>query len=389
MLQRVTATIGSQALQASAGRMTTPGVQAWGIGVSYVANIKKHQNELQYIEQTYHLRMLGLVLGMFPVAAILYDLHVPVWQWVTLGVFALVWPQLAYILARAALSPGRAETRSILVDAAMAGLWLNLIHFNAVPSLSILMITGTTLVSSGGWLLMLRGLSMMVLGCLLGILLAGFNWQPHTSDQVLLATIPLLVAYPIAVSAATYRLARRVGRQNLLLNQLSRTDSLTTLPNRHHWQQSLTLEFQRYLRTHRPASLVMIDLDGFKHLNDTHGHTMGDRVLRRIADILHENCRSIDTPGRFGGDEFGLVMPETDRDGARMLMERVRREVEREVFDDEDTIRITVSIGLAEIDLTMSDPVDWIKAADDALYLAKEQGRNRVCTAAYAGGIRA
>ena len=93
----------------------------------------------------------------------------------------------------------------------------------------------------------------------------------------------------------------------------------------------------------------MIDLDGFKPLNDTYGHTVGDPVLRRVADILHENCRSIDTPGRFGGDEFGLVMPETDRDGARMLMERVRREIEREVFGDDDAMHVTVSIGLAEI----------------------------------------
>jgi diguanylate cyclase len=229
----------------------------------------------------------------------------------------------------------------------------------------------------------------MVVGCLVGMMLAGFRWEPHTSDTVLMATIPLLVAYPVAVSGATYRLARRVGRQNHLLNQLSSTDSLTSLPNRHHWQQSLTLEFQRYLRTHRPATLVMVDLDGFKNLNDTHGHTTGDEVLRRVADILHENCRSIDTPGRFGGDEFGLVMPETDRDGARMLMERVRRDIEREVFDGEQAIRITVSIGLAEIDPSMSDPVDWIKSADDALYLAKEQGRNRVCTAAYAGSAHA
>ena len=356
--------------------------------MSYVANIKKHHSELQYIEQTYHLRMLGLALGLLPVGLILYALHVPTWQWIVLGVFALVWPQLAYVLARNAASPGRAEVRSILVDAAMSGLWVALIHCNAVPSLSILMISGSTLVSSGGWRLMIRGLSMLVIGFFLGILLVGFHWQPHTSDSVLLATIPLLVAYPVAVSAATYRLARRVSRQNLLLSQLSRTDSLTTLPNRHHWQQSLTLEFQRYLRTHRAATLVMIDLDGFKHLNDTHGHTVGDRVLRRVADILHENCRSIDTPGRFGGDEFGLVMPETDRDGARMLMERVRREVEREVFDDLDGIRVTVSIGLSEIDPTMSDPVDWIKTADDALYLAKDQGRNRVCTAAYAGVTR-
>ncbi len=351
--------------------------------MSNVTDIKRQQSELQYIEQTYHLRMLGLVLGMLPVGMILHARQAPVWEWLLLVVYALAWPQIAYLLARAAPSPGRAEIRSILFDASMGGVWLCLIHFNAVPALTILMVTSTTLVASGGWLLLLRGQLLVLVGCLVGVGIFGFHWEPETSDWVLLANIPMLVTYPVAVSAATYKLARRVVRQNQLLNQLSRTDSLTTLANRHHWQQSLTLEFQRYLRTRRPASLVMLDLDGFKHLNDAHGHPLGDRVLRRVADILHENCRTIDTPGRFGGDEFGLVMPETDRDGARMLMERVRREVEREVFDEADTIQVTVSVGVAEIDGTMSDPVDWIKAADDALYLAKEQGRNRVCTAPY------
>jgi len=353
--------------------------------LSPITNINKHQSELQYVEQSYYLRMLGLALGMLSVGMVFHELNVPVWQWVLLGILTVVWPQLAHYFASHAEHPARAEVRSILVDVGLAGAWVVLVRFNAVPSLTILMIAGTTMVSSGGWRLLVRGLSMMMIGFLLGILLTGWHWQPRTSDHVLLATIPLLVAFPVVVSAATYRLARRFGRQNEMLSQLSRTDSLTSLPNRHHWQQSLTLEFQRYLRTRRPATLVMLDLDGFKALNDAHGHMVGDEVLRRVADILNENCRSIDTPGRFGGDELGLVMPETDRDGARMLMERVRKEVEREVLADNDDIRVTVSIGLAEIDASMSDPLDWIKAADDALYLAKEQGRNRVCTAAFAG----
>ncbi|WP_113064862.1 diguanylate cyclase [Oleiagrimonas sp. MCCC 1A03011] len=346
--------------------------------------INKRQNELRYVEQTYHMRMLGLALGLFPVGAVLFAHHAPVWQWVLLAVYALLWPQAAYLIARSSITPGKTEFRSTLVDATMAGLWLALIHFNALPSLSMIMIMGMALVSSGGWRLMVPGVFLMVLGILLGILLDGFQWLPHSSGGIVLLTIPLLVMYPVAVSAATYRLARHVGRQNQLLSQLSRTDSLTTLPNRHHWQQALTLEFQRFLRTHRPATLVMLDLDGFKQLNDTYGHTVGDDVLRRVADLLHENSRNIDTPGRFGGDEFGLVMPETDRDGARMLMERIRREIEREEFDVDTSLRVTVSIGLAEITRVMSDPMDWIKAADDALYLAKEQGRNRVCTAPYA-----
>lgn len=368
-----------------AGPCSRDAWQARSILVSAITNTNRHQIELRYAEQSYYLRMLGLALGMLSVGMVFHELAVPAWQWGLLGVLAVLWPQLAHVLASRANNPARAEVRSILTDAGLAGVWLVLIHFNAVPSLTILMIAGTTLVSSGGWRLLVRGLSMMMIGFLVCIVLTGWHWQPATSNQVLLATIPLMVAYPVVVSAATYRLARRFSRQNQLLSQLSRTDSLTNLPNRHHWQQSLSLEYQRFLRTRRPAALVMIDLDGFKSLNDTHGHTVGDQVLRKVADILNENCRSIDTPGRFGGDELGLVMPETDRDGARMLMERVRREVEREVYADSDDIHVTVSIGLAEIDASMSDPMDWIKAADDALYLAKEQGRNRVCTAAFAG----
>ncbi|MDA3915324.1 diguanylate cyclase [Oleiagrimonas sp.] len=345
--------------------------------------LNRNQLELQYVEQTFHLRMLGLAVGALSVGAAFLELHAASWEWALLAVYVLFWPHLAYGLSRRAKSPGQGEHRSIYIDASVAGFLIALIHFSAVPSLTMVMVTGMTTVSTGGWRLMVRGLMVMLVGAALAIAITGCHWQPQSSMNVIVATIPLMVAYPVAVSAAINRLARKVGNQNRMLNELSRTDGLTTLPNRQHWQHALTLEFQRYLRTHRPATLVMLDLDGFKVLNDTYGHTTGDKVLRRVADILHENSRNIDTPGRFGGDELALVMPETDRDGARMLMERIRREVEREEFDESSRIKITVSIGLAEINRLMTDPLDWIKAADDALYMAKDRGRNRVCTAAY------
>jgi diguanylate cyclase len=343
--------------------------------------IDKRQLELRFIEQTYHLRMLGLVLGVFAVGACLHEQQAPLWQWIAIAVYLLVWPQFAYLLSRRSGGPGRSEFRNILFDSFLVGAWIAVIRFNAVPSLTLLMVMGMNQVSGGSWKLLVRGLLALLLGCVAGTLIAGIAWEPATSMFVLVSTIPLLVIYPIAVSAAGNRLARQFSKQNRMLNQLSRTDGLTRLPNRQHWQQALNLEFQRYLRTRRPATLVMLDLDGFKPLNDTYGHTVGDLVLRRVADILGENSRNIDTPGRFGGDELALVMPETDRDGARMLMERVRWEIEREEFEGNENLRVTISIGLAEIDRTMSDPLDWIKAADDALYLAKQQGRNRVCVA--------
>lgn len=349
--------------------------------------INKRQQKLYFIEQTYHMRMLGAALLALAVGACLYALQAPIWQWLLLGVFLLLWPQAAYFVARRAQSPTQTEFRNILLDALLAGFWIALVQFNAVPALTLLTVSAVTLVSAGGWRLLVQGLLALVLGCGCGVLVAGMAWHPPTSMTVLAFSIPLLVIYPVVISSLVYRLARRVNKQNHMLDQLSRTDELTQLPNRHHWQQALNLEFQRCLRTHRPATLVMLDLDGFKQLNDRCGHTSGDAVLRRVADILDENSRELDTPGRYGGDELTLVMPETDRDSARMVMERMRDRIEHETFDEIEDIRVTISIGLAEIDAGMSDPLDWIKAADDALYLAKEQGRNRVCTATYVAHI--
>ena len=179
--------------------------------------------------QTYHLRMLGLALGMFPV-----DRHLlrAACSGLAMGAFAgpmaLLWPQPPYLLARRAGSPAHAEVRSILVDAGMAGVWLTLIHFNtpAGPEypdghgrdarlLGRLAVDGAWAVGTGYRMPGGGFLSRASNGCR----------TPMTSWP--LATIPLLVVYPVAVSAATYRLARRVSNQNRLLSQMSRTDGLT------------------------------------------------------------------------------------------------------------------------------------------------------------------
>ena len=172
----------------------------------------------------------------------------------------------------------------------------------------------------------------------------------------------------------------QTNKANRLLEQLNRTDTLTGLANRAHWLETAAREMQRYLRNQRPAALVLLDIDGFKQVNVRHGHAAGDVLLRELADVLRGSLRSTDTPGRLGGDEFGIVLPETGLEHAREVAERIRQRVERIGHIDDTLVQpCTLSLGVAEVGPRHANVEAWIKQADIALYLAKTQGRNRVC----------
>jgi len=161
--------------------------------------------------------------------------------------------------------------------------------------------------------------------------------------------------------------------------RLSITDGLTGLTNRQQLEASLQSEILRSRRYHSPLSLVMMDVDYFKSVNDTFGHQEGDDVLIGISSIIKRLCRSHDVAARYGGEEFMLVLPETNGSGAWKIAERVREEVENHRFNHEGKIHsITISCGIAEFDNEgTEDYTDLIRVADSALYQAKESGRNR------------
>ncbi len=161
--------------------------------------------------------------------------------------------------------------------------------------------------------------------------------------------------------------------------RLSVTDGLTGLTNRQHMQSLLKSEVLRSRRYKSPLSLVMLDVDHFKQVNDTFGHQEGDDVLLALASVLKRVCRSQDVAARYGGEEFVLVLPETKATGAWVIAERVREAVEKIVFRHSSTnYRVTVSCGIAGFDPhTVADHIDLIRVADLALYRAKETGRNR------------
>ena len=178
-------------------------------------------------------------------------------------------------------------------------------------------------------------------------------------------------------SLQTLNALRDLIAQNKILTELSVKDQLTTLYNYRYFLRQLEIEMERVKRTERPCSLLIIDLDHFKPVNDRFGHETGNQVLRSVAAVIRESARSVDIAVRYGGDEFAVIMPDTAAKQAFTLAERIRRGLL-----DESLIReykVSGSFGLATYHYF--DTVDletFISHADKAMYLAKKEGGNRV-----------
>ena len=172
---------------------------------------------------------------------------------------------------------------------------------------------------------------------------------------------------------------------NSQLESMSRTDHLTRLNNRGYWEERLEEEFRRFQRTRAaPCSLILFDIDHFKQVNDVYGHPAGDEVIRITAQVLLENVRTTDLAGRYGGEEFGVVLVDTQADGAMIFAERLRNKIEAlTVHFDGQAIRYTISLGIAQISEQTENHRHWVECADKALYEAKHGGRNMSVT--YAG----
>ncbi|MGH7662950.1 MAG: diguanylate cyclase [Gemmatimonadaceae bacterium] len=172
----------------------------------------------------------------------------------------------------------------------------------------------------------------------------------------------------------------RIKRLQDELELVSRTDALTKVDNRRHIEERLHEMFEHSQRLNEPLSAVMCDLDRFKAVNDTYGHQAGDAVLRQFARILQDSAREIDRVGRYGGEEFTVLLPGTVLDAAVTFAERVRKDLDEHTFTFAGgTVKRSASFGVAGWPHPrVTGAESLVKAADDALYVAKETGRNRV-----------
>lgn len=162
------------------------------------------------------------------------------------------------------------------------------------------------------------------------------------------------------------------------VERLARVDDLTGLPNRRTLEDTLEREVARAERSREPLSVVMLDIDHFKRLNDTYGHPLGDEVLRLIGQVLANSVRQVDLPARYGGEEFVLVLPDCPAREAARIAEQVRRTIETR----SDGLAVTASAGVATMPANARTPAELVQAADEAMYQAKRAGRDRVSISA-------
>lgn len=336
--------------------------------------------DLRFVRRMWRMRNLGLGLGVLPIAMVLHELGASPLTWIALLAHVFLWPHVAYLHSRRSHDPRAAEFRNLMADSALGGAWIAVMAFNLVPSALVAAMLSVDKIAVAGWRFLARTAALQVATCFAVSALLGFPVSLDSSMAVTVACLPFLFTYPMAISTASYRLARRVARQNRQLDRLNRIDLVTGLPNRRHWNEVVGRELARFLRTRRPAVLLLIDADNFKEVNDRHGHATGDEVLRCIAGVLRASVREIDTPARYGGDEFGVLMTETDARGGRDVAERIRSLFLAMRGPEAAAEHCTLSIGVAEADRALTTIDDWLRRADAAMYQAKSGGRNRVET---------
>ncbi|MEO8492224.1 diguanylate cyclase [Pseudomonas sp.] len=335
-------------------------------------------NGLPLASRLYKSRALGLTLGFVCVVFGMYPLHPPFWVWAWMLINAFVWPHLAYQFSLRGASTLRSERRNLLFDSFCGGFWVGAMQFNPLPSVTTLSMMTMNNVAIGGPRFMYAGWVAQALGIGASLLIFAPAFIAVTTQTQLYACLPILMLYPLALGWVCYRQAVTLARHKRELLALSRTDSLSGLLNHGAWKDHLEIEFQRCRRSGAGAAIALIDIDHFKIINDTYGHVTGDIVLRQLSKVLRQNLRVTDLAGRYGGDEFCVILPDMPLNRATEVMDALRDRFNALAYAQDPTLRASLSIGLAPYQPSHPDSTRWLNDADQALYEAKSSGRNRV-----------
>lgn len=262
-----------------------------------------------------------------------------------------------------------------------------LIPFCATMIFSMMLPTSTT--TAFAWVLIIPILAHLLLGRHLGLLFSGLfmvlvavlYWVKYQNEPAMLEALSIantsLIAICLVAFSHVYELTRE--QSELRLFELAQTDPLTRLANRARLQETFEREYRRAIRENTPLSILAIDLDHFKAVNDEFGHHAGDTVLQKIADKLRQTLRSTDLPTRLGGEEFGVLLANTNTAQARDVAEKVRVSIEgMEISFEGKTLKITLSGGIAELGPDGESLRSLLSEADKRLYNAKAAGRNQI-----------
>jgi diguanylate cyclase len=334
---------------------------------------------VRFTKRTYRLRMLGTLLCMLPIATVLYENNIssPLLN-TALFLNGIVWPHVAFYLSSRSEEPAKAEFTNLILDSAFGGFWIAIIGMSPIPAaILVTLITADKLIA-GGWYLLQRGSLALIATCIVAWTLRGFPFYPALTTNSFLATLPFLFCYCICLSYFSYRQGRKIVLQNKELERLNRTDTNIELPNRRFFETRTSDALETHRQTGQVFSLLLIDIDYFKDINDTYGHSQGDEVLAEVAEILRTTCRAHDIPARYGGDEFAILLSHADLRRATAIGERIRAKVGQLTFDSCPGLTCTTSIGVTQISTQFNTLAEWVAATDVALYCAKAAGRNQV-----------
>lgn len=332
------------------------------------------------VARSHWLRTLGLALGAVMVGTVLYRHAAPVQVWALLVLHGLVWPHAAWLILRRSDEPVAEDKRFFLADAAMGGAWIALMQFNLLPTVLLVTMYAITLIAIDGFSYFRRGMALLVLACGVAAVANGLTFTPATGMPEMLASLPLLLVFPVTLGFILHRLTSQVLGQNQQLRKLGSIDALSGLLNRKHWEDAVNAALTRHCCS--SAVMLLIDIDRFKRVNDQFGHISGDEVVRRVGEIIRDSLRQHDLAGRYGGDEFGVVLCETDMAAAETVADRIRAGVADMRIERAPGLRCTLSIGLALDSGSSCSAREWVERADAALYRAKLAGRNRLIVAA-------
>ena len=352
-----------------------------GISIGNTNMNDRKGSGLSFAKRMYLPRAVGTGLGFFCVMIGMWPLRPAPWVWVLLLAHAFVWPHVAYQLARHSKQPFRAEQRNLIFDGLAGGCWAGAMGLNPLPSVIILSMIAMDKIAAGGWHMLIRTLLAQATGIGLILILASPALFPETSQAQMLACLPILLIYPMAVGMVCYQVTAQLSKHKRALARLSKTDSLTGLINHGAWKDLLLLEFERCRSSGQSNHLALIDIDHFKQINDRFGHLAGDGILRVISGFLSSYLRKSDPAARYGGDEFCVLLPGTTPEQAKEILDRLRQAVEDYRDPELPQLSVTLSIGIASHGTHLDKADSWLHLADMALYDAKRAGRNTIMLA--------
>lgn len=342
------------------------------------STIDGRRSGLRFSRRVYVPRIIGTLLCVLFIASVLITKSPPVWVWCLLILNAFLWPHLAYYLSRTARDPMKCEKLSLLVDVCFGGVWMGAMGMNMLPSALIVSMVGMNSIAGGGIKLFTQGIVFQFVSCFMVMLFFSIPVDIVTTPSQMYACLPMLLIYPVLLGYVTYNTAIKLAEHKRELMEVSIHDGMTNLFNRHYWEHLLSNGFELCQRYQRTATLVLIDIDHFKAFNDNYGHHVGDQAILLLANVLKHEFRETDIIGRFGGDEFAVILPETRVADALDRVNRIRHSLALKSLDRTPPLPVFISVGIAEFKSEMGQYIDWLTAADMALYRAKNQGRR--CT---------